>query len=60
MLFVSIDVEQAIPTQMEIITVTTATVPTVKIGIATQPVRIMMVVPDDGVPVVGSAMTSMC
>ena len=57
---VLIDIEQAIPTHMNIITVSTTTVPTMKIGVATQPIRIMMAVSDDVVLVVSFAMTSMC
>ena len=57
---VAIYIEQAIPTQIEIMTIAAATIPTMKIVIATQPIRIIMTVPDNVVPVVSSAVTSMC
>lgn len=57
---VSIDIEQAIPAQIEIMTVMTASVPAMKIAIAMQPVWIMMTVPDNVVPVVCPVVTTVC
>lgn len=49
---VSINIEQAVPAQIEIVAIVAVPVPAVKVGVPTQPVRIMMSVANNMRPVV--------
>jgi hypothetical protein len=58
--FVTIDIEQAIPTHIEVMAIMAAQVPTMKFIMTTQPVRITVSVSYDIVSVVSSVVTPMC
>ncbi len=58
--FVTIDIEQPIPTRMKVMAIMATPVPTMKIVISPQPVRITVTVPDDVVAVVTPVVTSVC
>ncbi len=58
--FVTINIKQPAPTHIKVIVMMAAPVPTMKIIISAQPVRITVTVPDIVVPVVTPVLTSVC
>ncbi len=58
--FVTINIEQPVPTHIKVIAIMAVPVPTMKIIMSPQPVRITVTVPDNVVPIVTPVLTSVC
>ena len=58
--FVTINIEQQVPTHIKVIAIMAVPVPTMKIIMSPQPVRITVTVPDNVVPIVTPVLTSVC
>ncbi len=58
--FVTINIEQPVPTQIKVIVIMAAQIPATKIVIPPQPVGIALATPHNVVPVVARVATSVC